>query len=106
MVDPKKERLQQVNQILSIMDSLREMHTNSDMRVDGGLCYLSLPHDEPNAVYLAFNPKANRDFIVETAIRFTATPTLMGLEIYPAAMPDAQDATSPVAEWITGIKEK
>ena len=105
MVDQKSGRLQKVRQILYTMDCQNCLDSNDGIWIDGGLWHAYLPKDEPNAVYLGFIPNVGRDFIVETAITFTAMATLMELEVYPAGT-IAPDSTSPVAGWITRVNEK
>ena len=95
-------RLQKVKQILWTMESEFEMASGSEIWVDGGLWHISLPEDDPTAVYLGFIPKVGRDLIANVAVRFSAIAALMGLQvIFEGTV--APDSTSPVAGWITSI---
>jgi hypothetical protein len=99
-------RLQKVKQILRTMEADFEMDSEeSGIWVDGGVWHISLPEDEPAAVYLGFIPKVGRDFIADMAVRFSATATLMGLEVNSEGTV-APDSTSPVAGRITSINDK
>ena len=104
MVDQKSARLQKVNQILHNMDCTYRRDTDSEFWIDNDLWHLSLPYDEPNAVYINFTPKVSRDVILETAVKFSVTATLMGLAVYPTGA-IAPDSTNEMAGWITGKKE-
>jgi hypothetical protein len=104
MVNQRSVRLLKVNHILHLMDCQYKKNSDFDLNVDGDLCHLSLPDDEPNVVYISFTSKAGKDLILETAIKFSVTATHMGLEVYPAGTiaPDSNDA---MADWITNKKE-
>ena len=67
-----------------------EKETDSGFWVSGGIRHLSLPDDEPNAVYFGMIPKAQGHLIMESAIRFSVNATLMGLEVYPGDMVNAE----------------
>jgi len=103
--DHKSNRLQKVKQILHSMDCEIELETDSGFWVSGGIWHLSLPDDEPNAVYFGIIPKAGGHLIAEAAIRFSVNATLMGLEVYPAGNIPA-DSTSPATAWVELINNK
>ncbi len=105
MVDQKSLRLQKVKQTLRTMDCEIELESDSGIWIDGGLWHVSLPADEPLAVYLGIIPKVSGNLILETAVRFSVTATLMGLEVYPAGTIPA-DSTSPATAWVELINNK
>ena len=87
------------------MESEFEMVSDFEIWVDGGLWHISLPEDEPTAVYLGFIPKVGRDYIADVAVRFSTTAALMGLNVVSEGTV-APDSTSPAAGWVTSINEK
>ena len=105
MKDQKSIRLLQVKQILLTMESEFEMVSDSRIWVDGGMWHISLPNDNPNAVYLGFIPKVGTAFVADVAVRFGAIAAMMGLEIISEGTV-APDSTSPIADWITNFSEK
>jgi hypothetical protein len=105
MVDQKTDRSQKVNHILHIMDCQYRRDTDSDFWIDNDRWHLSMPDDEPDAVYINFTPKVSRDVILETAVNFSVTATLMGLAVYPAGT-IAPDSTDAMAGWIEQINNK
>lgn len=102
MMDQKSARSQKVIHILHIMDCQYRRDTDSDFWIDNDRWHLSMPDDEPDAVYINFTPKVSRDVILETAVNFSVTATLMGLAVYPAGT-IAPDSTDAMAGWIEQI---
>ena len=105
MKNNKLNRLVKVKQILHTMESEFDMVSDFEIWVDGGLWHISLPQDDPTAVYLGFIPKVGRDLIADVAVRFSAIAAMMGLEVLSEGTV-APDSTSPVAGWITSINGK
>jgi len=104
MGDQKSVRSQKVNHILHMMDCQYELDSDSYIWIDRGRWYLSLPDDEPNSVYISFTPKVGSDVILEIAVNFSITATLMGLEVYPAGL-IAPGSTNAMDGWIDQINE-
>jgi hypothetical protein len=104
MVDQKSGREQKVNYILHVMDCTYRRDADSDFWIDNDQWHLSMPDDEPNAVYINFTPKVSRDVIMETAVKFSVTATHMGLAVYSAGT-IAPDSTNAMADWITSKQE-
>ena len=102
MAGQNSERLLKVRQILRTMDCPYQMNSDSAIWCDGGLWHLSLPDDEPNAVFLGFIPSVGRYLIADVAIRFTGSAVMQGLEVYHEGTV-APDSTSAVAGWIEQI---
>jgi hypothetical protein len=98
-------RLQKVKQILRTMESEFEMVSDSGIWVDCGLWHISLPDDEPKAVHLGFIPKVGANLVADPVVRFTATATLMGLDVI-ATGTVVPDSTSAVAAWIKSSNEE
>lgn len=105
MRNEKLARLQKVKQILRTMDCEIELDYDSGIWVDGGLWHISMPENEPSTVYLGIIPKVSGNTIVDVAVRFSVTATLMGLEVVPEGTIPA-DSTSPAGAWVELINNK